>query len=67
MFPVPAARHPGVPHLFVYRRGPGGGPGRRGEQRDLALGLQPLAALLPGQRQRAPGAGGESALVGAGV
>lgn len=55
VFPVPAARHPGLSDLSVRRRRPSGDPGRRGEQRDLRLGLQPITALLPGQRQCAAG------------
>ncbi len=55
VFPVLAARHPGLSDLFVCRGGPKRDPGRCGEQRDLPLRLQPIAALLPGQLQRAPG------------
>lgn len=55
MFPVLAARHPGLSDLFVYWWRPKGDPGSCGEQRDLPLRLQPITALLPGQLQRAPG------------
>lgn len=55
VFPVLAARHPGLSDLFVCRWRPKGDPGRCGEQRDLPHRLQPIAALLPGQHQRATG------------
>lgn len=55
VLPVLAARHPDLPDLLVCRWRPEGNPGGRGEQRDLALGLQPVVAHLPGQLQRAAG------------
>lgn len=48
VFPVPAARHPGLPDLPVCGRRPEGDPGGRGQQRDLSHCLQPVAAHLPG-------------------
>lgn len=55
VLPVPAARHPDLPDLSVCRWRPKRDPGRRGEQRDVSQWLQQIAALLPGQLQRAAG------------
>ncbi|CAG00301.1 unnamed protein product [Tetraodon nigroviridis] len=51
---VPATRHPDLSDLPVCRRRPEGDQGRRGEQRDVRHQLQQVAAVLPGQLQRAP-------------
>lgn len=55
VFPVLAARHPDLPDLSMRRRGSKRDPGRRGEQRDVNQGRQQIAAVLPGQLQRASG------------
>lgn len=55
VFPVLAARHPDLSDLPVCRWRPKRDPGGRGEQWDVAQRLQQVAALLPGQLQRAPG------------
>lgn len=55
VFPVLAARHPDLSDLPVCRWRPKRDPGRRGEQRDFNQRLQQIAAVLPGQLQRAPG------------
>lgn len=55
VFPVLAARHPGLSDLFVCWRRPKGDPSCCGEQRDVSLRFQSHTALLPGQLQRVPG------------